>query len=116
MGIAKKGRHKFNHDGVEYLWWVAVDVEFYSRGSCLHAQIVRCDKKLLLSFQLDQPADTCHLTIKRDTRSGPWRRLRCPVFQAKPQFTPGTVRELLDWFRDYSENAEEVNYRGDSIG
>jgi hypothetical protein len=110
MGIARKGRRKFNHDDVDYLWWVIEDYETYSPGDFFHAHITRCDKKLMLVFQLGQAAETCHLVVR--TQSGPCRRFRCPVFTAGPAFTPNNVKALLEWYHKSCAEAEEVNYLG----
>ena len=115
MGISKKGRHKFDFNGVQYLWWVREDYETYSPGNFLHVYIARCDKQLVIAFQLGQSPDTCHLTIQHDGQSSCWRRLRCPVFDQGPSFTPRNVRTLLEWFTEYSGDAEEVNYLGLSL-
>ncbi len=115
MAFARKGRRTIVVGGRTYLWWIADD-EVHSQGSSLCAFVADDETPLLFTYQLGQPAETAHVTVKRDGRvsSQGWYRVRAPVFGSADSFTPSAVRSLLDWFLASSLTAGETDYTGAS--
>lgn len=107
--MSKKHRREIVIGDNTYLWWVREDYEGYSPGSFSHAHVALPDRTLHLSYQLGQPAEKSHVTVRHLDK---WRRLRSPVFGHNNSFTPRDVRELLEWFSAHQTTGVEVNYLG----
>lgn len=115
MGIAKKGKRKLHHHGVEYFWWVGDDFEGYT-GHQLEVTVATDDKNFLVKYYIDQQ-ENYFVTVLGSNfpaakTGGTWKRFSSPKFGATNIFTPKNITDLIDWCLDSTKILVEVDYRG----
>ena len=123
MGVATKNRRRIVVRGLDYLWYVAEDIEDFPHsitGDLNALNILSEDKRFIARYHLGQADDQRrHITIiGREFRGidepGCWRRFLCPDWYKNSAVTPSVVRAIIEWCSDPSSKTA-VDYSGKPI-
>ena len=112
MSIQKKNRRSVNVDSVQYIWYVAPDVD--GPYDLLH--IISEDKSIVLTVPLNMEEKyiiSKGRLFQEKKASGQWERYRLPVKPGK-EITPALVAEIIRWAVN-GEEAETVNWDGNKF-
>jgi hypothetical protein len=120
MGVARRGRRRIEVDGVEYLWWVAVDDDCYTYPGAVALNVVSTDKQFVVRYHLGQPRVMRHVTVlgsvfRTIDCSGPWCRFRAPEFGSSTRISPGDVADFVRWCLGGTDAIVEVDYNGNVL-
>ena len=119
MGIAKKGKRKLIHKGVEYYWWIGDDFEGPT-GHEIEVTVSTENKKFLVKYYINQREKHFVTVLGAQfggniETGGTWKRFASPKFGEVTIFTPKNVVELIDWCLEETEYRVQVDYNGNPI-
>ncbi len=101
----------------EFLWWVRADWENYNAPGAATLTVATDDRRILLSYVLNQDEEGRHVTVlgpefRGMPQKGPALRFRCPIFGLPDEIRPAHVAELITWCTDPGPLPELTDWRG----
>ncbi len=114
MTVSRKGKRRIVVEEREYLWWIALNDEFFAPpgpGDALRVVLPEGGFHVELHRGQINP-ERSHVTIQAKPGGRiPSGRFRCPVFDTTA-VTPSTVRTLIEWVFDPATVWLPVDFRG----